>query len=214
MVSYSAEIHMHVTLCLSTTNRFHLKGPHAGEMMTFAENLPGMPSKISRSSRNGFWVGFTLSRLNGNKLENFYWDALSRTVFFNVRRFPCYQTYFLQQCNTWAHNNTHKYTHSYTIHHSFHVINTHTDAIHPFLDIYALALYPGLWREGLVHTVSRMHVMKFKLIMQSSKMVFGFESDVSHLQLAKGIGDTVRETWAAGMRHSRRCSFAVYGIQT
>ena len=171
MVSYSAVINMHVTLCLSTTNRFHLKGPHAGEMTTFVENLPGMPSKISRSSRNGFWVGFTLSRLNGNNLENFYWDALSRTVFFNVRRFPYYQTYFLQQCNTWAHNNTHIYTHSYTIHHSFHIINTHTNVIHPFLDIYALALYPGLQKEGLVHT-SCMRVMKFKLIMQSSKMTY------------------------------------------
>ena len=34
--------------------------------------------------------------------------------------------------------------------------------------------------------------------------LFGFESDISHLLLAKCIGDTVRETWEAMMRHSRR----------
>ena len=32
--------------------------------------------------------------------------------------------------------------------------------------------------------------------------LYGFESDVIHLQLAKGGGDTVKKTREAGMRHS------------
>ena len=43
-------------------------------------------------------------------------------------------------------------------------------------------------------------------------MLFGFERDASHLPFAKGVGDAVRETRAAGTRHSCRCSLAVYGI--
>ena len=53
-----------------------------------------------------------------------------------------------------------------------------------------------------------MRVIRFKIDWAKLKnglhgvTLFGFESDVSHLQLAKGIGDSVRETLEAGMRHS------------
>ena len=58
--------------------------------------------------------------------------------------------------------------------------------------------------------------------MQSSKMasvkypLFDFESDIGHLKLAMGVGDTVRETLEAGLRHSHRCtcSLTLYELQS
>ena len=71
---------------LYVPNRFHLKGPHARKLETFAENLPGLPFKITRSPRNGYWVGFYWSRLTGG-FDGFYYDHITRTLVFNVSRF-------------------------------------------------------------------------------------------------------------------------------
>lgn len=68
----------------SLPNRFNLKGPYAGTMNVFADNLPGLPCKITRSSQGGFWVGFVLSRLKG-RLDRFYKMKSIRKLFINVR---------------------------------------------------------------------------------------------------------------------------------
>ena len=83
----------------------------------------------------------------------------------------------------------------------------------------SVVLYLCLRREGLIHTVSLIHVINFRLIMQNSKLASWsniarrWKWCYSHLQLAKGVGDTVIETWEAGMCHSCLHSFTVYGIQ-
>ena len=72
-----------------------------------------------------------------------------------------------------------------------------------------LALYPGLWGEGLVHIVSHMPVINIHFSMQRSKMASMFKSSalrimlLSHLQLAKGVQDIVRERREAGLHHNR-----------
>ena len=45
--------------------RYYLKGPKAGTVDTFAQNLPGLPDNITPSSRGGYWVGFGALRDNG-----------------------------------------------------------------------------------------------------------------------------------------------------
>ena len=42
--------------------------------------------------------------------------------------------------------------------------------------------------------------------------LFSFERDVGHLQLAKGIGDTVRKTWAVEMFHNRQLVNSVVDV--
>lgn len=42
--------------------RYHLKGDQEGHLEVFADNLPGFPDNIRRSSRGGYWVGMGSAR--------------------------------------------------------------------------------------------------------------------------------------------------------
>eukprot|EP00731_Ephydatia_muelleri_P022650 Em0015g233a len=52
-------------LTRARVTRYYLKGPKAGTVDTFAQNLPGLPDNITPSSRGGYWVGFGALRDNG-----------------------------------------------------------------------------------------------------------------------------------------------------
>ncbi|KAK3596051.1 hypothetical protein CHS0354_032579 [Potamilus streckersoni] len=52
-------------ICETTTARimkYNLIGPNAGKVEVFADNLPGLPDNIRRSSSGGYWVGFAVIR--------------------------------------------------------------------------------------------------------------------------------------------------------
>lgn len=44
-------------------NKYHIKGPKAGTVEIFADNLPGFPDNIRSNGRGGFWVGLCGVRL-------------------------------------------------------------------------------------------------------------------------------------------------------
>ncbi|KAK3596049.1 hypothetical protein CHS0354_032577 [Potamilus streckersoni] len=50
-----------ILICETTKARimkYNLLGPNAGQVEVFADNLPGLPDNIRRSSSGGYWVGF------------------------------------------------------------------------------------------------------------------------------------------------------------
>lgn len=55
-------------LLLAETDRYRLRrlwlaGPRAGEMETFADNLPGFPDNMHGNGRDTYWVGFVTPRI-------------------------------------------------------------------------------------------------------------------------------------------------------
>lgn len=47
--------------------RYHISGPHKGDLETFADNLPGEVDNIRRSARGGYWLAFASGRSLGNE---------------------------------------------------------------------------------------------------------------------------------------------------
>ncbi|KAL1414763.1 hypothetical protein MTO96_007233 [Rhipicephalus appendiculatus] len=42
--------------------KYYYRGPHKGDLVVFAENLPGEPDNIRRTPRGGYWVAFASGR--------------------------------------------------------------------------------------------------------------------------------------------------------
>ena len=77
--------------------RYHLKGPKAGTMDVFADNLPGLPDNVRKSSSGGYWVGIAIVRRPGQ--FNMFDYVASRPW---IRSFVTKVTlfhYFFSQCD-------------------------------------------------------------------------------------------------------------------
>ena len=71
---------MNPTFCFY---RYYLKGPKAGQLETFIDELPGVPDNISPSANGGYWIGFALTR---DKISDFMCHKpFLRTIIVKVR---------------------------------------------------------------------------------------------------------------------------------
>ena len=71
--------------------RYHLKGPQAGHIEIFVNNMMGMPDNITPSHNGGYWVGFATLR---NKLkDSFAYLPFIRNIIAKVRHL--YLLYFI-----------------------------------------------------------------------------------------------------------------------
>ncbi len=55
----------YISVCLYNffiSHRYYLKGPKAGTMDIFADNLPGLPDNVRLSSSGGYWVAIAIVR--------------------------------------------------------------------------------------------------------------------------------------------------------